>query len=171
MQTRGAAAAAIANAMRRIPSTIVKDIARADVVTVAPSATLVQCAQRMREEHVGSVIVVAGEAAGGRAVGIVTDRDIVVESVAAGLNPDTLTAGEVMAAGLAAVSPDDDLLDVLARMREHGVRRVVVTDAAGRAAGIVTMDDLLPAIAQQLLAVTDVVAAEHTKESGLRPAR
>jgi CBS domain-containing protein len=157
--------------MRRTASTNVRDIASRQVVTVARDTTLAQCAQRMREEHVGSVVVVSGERPDTRPIGIVTDRDIVVEAVAASLDPNTITAGDVMAASLGTVDEGDDVLDVLARMRENGVRRIPVTDNTGRLAGIVALDDLLWVLVQQFISVADVISSERAKESSTRPAR
>lgn len=154
--------------MRRNPSTLVRDVASRRVVTVGKDTTLAECAQRMREEHVGSVVVATGDRPDARPNGIVTDRDIVVEAVAVGLDPRTVTAGEVMALSLGTADEDEDVLDVLARMGELGVRRLPVTDSSGRLTGIVALDDLLALLAQQLVSVVDVISAERVKESVLR---
>lgn len=157
--------------MRRTRSTLVRDVASRQVVTVTPETTLAQCARRMRDEHVGSVVVLDTEGARARAIGIVTDRDIVMEAVAQSLDPTALTAAEVMATPLGTVSEDDDVIDALARMRELGVRRLVSRAAGGEVAGIIALDDVLAALAEQLAAVVDVSLAERTKENETRPAR
>jgi CBS domain-containing protein len=157
--------------MRRTPSTSVRDVANRQVVTVAPETALAQCAKLMRDEHVGSVVVISGDHPDNRPIGIVTDRDIVLEAVASSLDPSAITAGEVMSQSLGTVNEDDDILDALARMREHGVRRLPVLDVSGRLAGIVAVDDLLVALAQQLDSTVDIFAAERTKEHIARPAR
>jgi len=157
--------------MRRAPSTTVRDVANRQVVTVAPETTLAQCARTMRDQHVGSVVVIRGDHPESRPIGIVTDRDIVLEAVAPSLDPSAITAGEVMSPSLGTVSEDDDILDALARMREYGVRRLPVIDTSGRLAGIVAVDDLLSALAQQLDSAVDVFAAERAKEHVMRPAR
>jgi CBS domain-containing protein len=157
--------------MRRTPSTTVRDVANRQVVTVAPETTLTQCAKTMRDEHVGSVVVIPGDRADSRPIGIVTDRDIALEAVAPSLDPSTLTAGDVMSQSLGTVNEDDDILDALARMREFGVRRLPVLDATGRLAGIVAVDDLLSALAQQIDSTVDVFAAERAKERMTRPPR
>jgi len=150
--------------MRRIRSTLVRDIDVREVITVRPEATLAECAQIMRENHVGSLVVIDDQRGVTRPIGIVTDRDIVLEVVAPLLDPRSLTAAEVMAPTLATVHEDDDLIDVLARMREQGVRYVPVTTAAGALAGIVAMDDLLAVLAEQLSRIVEVCAAERTRE-------
>jgi signal-transduction protein with cAMP-binding, CBS, and nucleotidyltransferase domain len=122
----------------------------------------------MRNQHVGSVIVIDDQAKRDDPRGIVTDRDIVIEAVALGLDPATLTAGDVMTMPLATVNDRDDILDALARMREHGVRRLPVLDDAGHLSGIVTVDNLLEALAEQLDAVVRVIKTEQSRESVTR---
>lgn len=152
----------------RARTVTVRDLAAHEVVTVIPSATLAECAQIMRNQHVGSVIVIDDQAKRDDPRGIVTDRDIVIEAVALGLDPATLTAGDVMTMPLATVNDRDDILDALARMREHGVRRLPVLDDAGHLSGIVTVDNLLEALAEQLDAVVRVIKTEQSRESVTR---
>jgi CBS domain-containing protein len=150
----------------RPQTTAVKHLATRAVITVQAGASLTQCAQVMRNEHVGSVVVV--DARSGAPLGIVTDRDLVVESIAVKVDPATLTAADVMATPLAVVREDDDLLDALAKMREYGARRLPVLDASGRLAGIVALDNLIEALAEQLDAVVGVIKAGRTKEAATR---
>jgi CBS-domain-containing membrane protein len=155
-------------AAMRARTVTVRDLAAHEVVTVTPSTTLVECAQIMRAQHVGSVVVIDDLGQRDNPRGIVTDRDIVIEAVAVGLDPAALTAGDVMAAPLATVRDSDDILDALARMREHGVRRLPVLDDAGHLSGIVAVDNLLEALAEQLDAVVRVLKAEQTRETATR---
>lgn len=144
------------------------DLATRNVVTIGADASLIECAQVMRARHVGSVIVTAPDSAGLVPIEVVTDRDIVVEAVAAGLDAATLTAADIMTAEMVSVDVGDDLLDILARMREHGVRRVLVLDDAGALAGIVALENLLEALGEQLDCVVRVVKAERARETTLR---
>jgi CBS domain-containing protein len=153
--------------MKRTVSTAVRDVARRDVVTVAREATLAACAKAMRERHVGSLVVIDA-AAGSMPVGIVTDRDIVLEAIAPGLDAAVITAGDVMATPLATVREDDDVLDVLARMREQGARRLPVCDRDGRLTGIVAFDDVVAMIGELLQAAVSVLDAERTREESTR---
>lgn len=146
----------------------IRDLAAEVVITVTPTTTLAECAQIMRAQHVGSVVVIDEDGERDDPRGIVTDRDIVIEAVAVGLDPATLTAGDVMAAPLATVRSSDDILDALARMGEHGVRRLPVLDDDGHLAGIVAVDNLLEAMAEQLDAVVRVIKAEQTREAATR---
>lgn len=152
----------------RAKTVTVRDLATMQVVTVQPQTTLAECAQIMRTQHVGSVIVVDDKGRRDNPVGIVTDRDIVIETVAVDLDAKTLTAGDVMATPLATVNDSDDILDALAKMRECGVRRLPVVNGDGALAGIIAVDNLLEALAEQLDSIVRVIKAEQTKETALR---
>ncbi|MCE2969138.1 MAG: CBS domain-containing protein [Burkholderiales bacterium] len=149
----------------RAKTAAVSDLATREVVMVGPPATLLECAQAMRNRHVGSLVVAD---AAGKPLGIVTDRDLVVEALALQLDPATLTAGDVMSTPVATVRLDDDLFDALARMRERGVRRLPVVDAQGRAVGVLAVDDLLGVLAEQVDSVVRVLKAEQTREAVTR---
>ena len=144
------------------------NLATSGVVTAERETSLAECARLMRAEHVGSLVVVDESDGVRRPLGIVTDRDIIVEAVALGLDTNTLTAGDIMGSKLATVGENEDLLAALARMREHGVRRLPVVDRSGRLAGILTIDNLLEAFSEQLEAAVGVVKAEQTRETYLR---
>jgi len=153
----------------RLPSTSLRDLATRDVETVGVETTLTECARKIRHAHVGCLIVAEPAGEEMKPLGIVTDRDIVIEAVAPGLDPSTLTAGDVMSRPLATVRTSDDLLDALAHMREQGVRRLPVLDDDGMLYGLVSVQDILAALAQQTEAVVGVLMAEQSKEAALRP--
>jgi CBS domain-containing protein len=163
-----AAAVACREQQMRARSVSALNLATSGVVTTGPETSLADCARLMRAEHVGSLIIIDDAGPDRLPVGIVTDRDIVVEAVAVGLDTATLTAGDVMAHPLATVGPDEDVMVALARMREHGVRRLAVVDAGGQVAGILAIDNLLEAISEQLASVVNVLKAEQTRETHLR---
>jgi len=150
----------------RTPTTAVRDLAIHKVVTVTSTTTLRDCAQTMREEHVGSVVIV--DPGSPRPLGIITDRDIVIEAVAVGLDVTTLTAGDIAAKPVITVRDDEDVLDALARMRENGVRRLPVTGSHGHLAGVLSIDDLLAALSDQFDSIVRVMVAERTKEGATR---
>lgn len=139
------------------------------VVTTVERASLVDVAKLMREHHVGSVVVV--NPPGSRiATGIVTDRDIVVEAVAAGLDARTLSAGEIMTRNPVTTLESDDVSWSLKVMRDRGIRRLPVVDAAGELVGIVALDDLLEAAAGSLSDVVQTIGTERVVESQRRKA-
>jgi CBS domain-containing protein len=106
-------------------------------VTVPSTSTVREAAAKIRDENVGDVIVVHGDVA----VGILTDRDIVVRAVAEGLDPQRVRVGDVCSADVVTVSPDDRVEHAVQIMRERAVRRLPVVEA-GRPVGVVSLGDL-----------------------------
>jgi CBS domain-containing protein len=100
--------------------------------TVEPKATLGEAATLMKQEDCGSIPVVEG----GRLVGIVTDRDIVVRGVAAGKDPKTQRVSEVMSANPVTIGPDNDVSDAETKMADRQIRRLPVVDG-GKLVGII----------------------------------
>jgi CBS-domain-containing membrane protein len=142
-----------------------------EVVTALPDTPLSRCAQLMHDEHVGSLVIV--EQRDGRRVptGMVTDRDIAIEAVAFGIDPRALNAADLMSSPPALAREEDDLMSVLARMREHGVRRLPVVGREGELRGIVAADDLLGMLAQQIDGLASLVEASHRREARSRAAQ
>jgi CBS domain-containing protein len=138
-----------------------------EVALAYESERIDEVARRMREQHVGSLIVVPRQ--GGRIpVGVLTDRDIVVEVLAAGLDYRTVTVADVMSREPATVREDDDIVDALRIMRTYGVRRLPVVTQSGTLAGIVAIDDLLEFFAGQVDDVVRAIGREQTQEAQVR---
>lgn len=114
-----------------------RDIMTGSVRTATRENTLRQAAAMMRDGDMGSVPVVEN----GRLVGILTDRDIVVRSVADGRGPDT-SVSEAMTTDIFSVRPDDFVFEAIRLMGDKQVRRVPVVDEEGRLAGIIAMADI-----------------------------
>jgi CBS domain-containing protein len=138
------------------------------VVFAYRNTPLPDAARLMRENHIGSLVIVDESDRGRVPVGMLTDRDIAIAVVAQALDPRTLTAGEVMSGELVTANEQDDMLDTLQRMRRRGVRRVPVLGANGTLAGIVTLDDLLELVAEQLGDVVKAIATEQSREARTR---
>jgi CBS domain-containing protein len=139
-----------------------KDIATSVVAVAEPETTAVVLAQLMRKHHVGSVVVVDTRDAS-RPVGIVTDRDLVLELIAEGLDPAVFTAGDIMSINPVRARLDMDALDAVRLMADQRVHRLLVVDEADRLVGIVTMEDVLELLTQGLakLAAGAVAARER----------
>jgi len=128
-----------------------------------------KAATLMREHHVGALIVVARDDPRGLVpVGIVTDRDIVLEVLAGGLDYRTVSVGEIMTRDPVSVGEGEDMLDALKIMRRRGVRRLPVLTRAGTLAGIVAIDDLLELVAEQLDDLLKTIATERSSEARVR---
>ena len=140
------------------------------IVVVADSRTQVQeAAKLMRDHHIGALVVTEGGANARRPIGIVTDRDMVVEVLAADVDFRTLTVGDIMSEQPATIHETAGLFEVIALMRSGGVRRVVVVDANGHLLGIVAMDDLIPVLAEELSALGHAIRVEQRREAQKRP--
>jgi CBS domain-containing protein len=120
-----------------------------DVIVAERSAGIHEAARLMREHHVGDLVVVVDDSDGSRRpVGIVTDRDLVVEVMATDLVSASVTLADLPSRELAVAEADDDPMAVVQRMRSVGVRRMPVVDAEGTLAGIITQDDIIEVIGE-----------------------
>lgn len=153
----------------RTRSLQISDIVIRHPVTARADESVQTCARRMHDSHVGSLIVVEDRDNQIVPVGMLTDRDITIEVVAFGLDPATLTAGDVMASQPTTVYENDDVLDALARMRERAVRRLPVVDTRGYLVGLLSIDNILEAVGEQFDGVNRVLRIQRTKESRTRP--
>jgi CBS domain-containing protein len=141
-----------------------------DTVTARGGEGLLDAARRMRELHVGCLVVVDdGPRGGARPIGILTDRDIVVGVLAQtdqGLH--LLRVDDVMTKKLVLARENDDLDEALRRMRTAGVRRVPVVDAEGVLKGVLAFDDILQHVEVQLGALTGLIGRERRREEEAR---
>jgi CBS domain-containing protein len=144
------------------------DICNREVVYVNRDVTVHAACKLMRHYHVGSLVVV-DEMNGKRVpAGIVTDRDVVIEVDAMDLDAKVITAGDIMSQALVTVPENHGVLETIEIMRFKGVRRMPVVDADGRLAGIVTIDDLLEVLAEELTDIARIVSREQSHEQQAR---
>lgn len=140
-----------------------KDFATSVVAVVEPETTALIVSQLMRKHHIGALVVV--EAGGqNKPIGIVTDRDLVLELMAEGLDPAVFTAGDIMSVDLVVASPDMDAMDAVQLMKTHRLRRLVMVDDAGRLVGIVTMEDVLELLTRELANLAAGLAGARDRE-------
>lgn len=144
----------------------VGEICTRSVVTAHPDETVVEAAKRMRNRHVGDLLVTDTN---GRPTGIVTDRDIVVSAVAQ--SPDRLEfllVGDIMSRDLATARTDETLDQALKVMRTRGVRRLPVVSADGQLEGLIAFDDILEVMSEELGDLVGLVAGEQKRERDVR---
>ncbi|HEX6137307.1 MAG TPA: CBS domain-containing protein [Casimicrobiaceae bacterium] len=139
-----------------------------NVVTVAREATVSEAAALMRQYHIGAVLVADERADGKIPAGILTDRDIVVEIVAAGLDATSVKVGELMQRPVTTITESADYGETVRLMAVNGVRRMPVVDARGRLVGIITVDDILRQLAGPLVALADLAVRERHYETETR---
>jgi CBS domain-containing protein len=140
------------------------EICTRNVVTVEKERSVPETARMMRLHHVGDVIVVDQTSHGPLPVGIVTDRDIVVQVIAAGLDPLILTAGDIMTADVITAREDQSAIETVEQMQRYGVRRLPVVDKMGCLIGVIAADDLLELFAMQFSALSKVAVSERRQE-------
>ncbi|MFO7496916.1 MAG: CBS domain-containing protein [Desulfobacterales bacterium] len=143
-------------------------ICNREVVITTPEATLIAVAKLMREYHVGNVVVVTQRGAESVPVGIITDRDIVLAIVASEVNLDAVVAGDIMSHELLTAREQDSIWDILQRMRSHGVRRLPVVNERGGLEGILSVNDFLELISEELLALAQVARRQQQREEEIR---
>ena len=133
-----------------------------DVVTIEPDDSVRNAARTMEEKEVGCIVVVEDE----EPVGVITDRDIVLQVTSKSNNPRKVTVGDVMSEDLVTASVDADLSEVIELLGDAGVRRLPLVDGDDLA-GILTLDDVVMmlsveqlSIAKDLDSVSTVIRSE-----------
>ncbi|WP_129781994.1 CBS domain-containing protein [Peristeroidobacter soli] len=142
-----------------------KELCVLDVACCKKGTSVAEAARLMRQHHTGDLIVTDDSDGTREPVGIVTDRDIVMEVVAKGQDPDRLQVGQIMAKPIVVASGSEDIATAIERMRTHGVRRLPIVDDNDAVLGIVTLDDLYRVLADQTAALAAIVSKEQTREN------
>jgi CBS domain-containing protein len=147
----------------------VGEVCNRDVVISDRNDLISDAAKLMRHHHVGDVVVVEERDGKYFPVGILTDRDLVVEILANEVAPEKLLIGDVMSFDLIYAKEDESLMDAIKRMRDKGIRRMPVVTNDGALAGIITRDDLLDLLAEQLADLVAMVGRGQRRESDRHP--
>lgn len=147
----------------------VSDLCNREMIIVQRDETASGAAKLMRKHHVGDVIVVEENDGNHIPVGIVTDRDIIVEIMATELDPAVITVGDIMGKELFTVKEGAELFWAIQYMRSKTVRRLPVVNEGGSLVGILTLDDVLALLSEELLNLAKLVGYERKKEMRHRP--
>lgn len=145
-----------------------KEICTPDVIYCTDGITTLHAARLMRERHVGDLVVVDENGDDQTPIGIVTDRDIVIEVLAKDLDPAKVTVRQIMRVPLVIAHAFEDAEHAIERMRVHGVRRIPVLDDKSKLTGILSLDDLLKRLAADAAILADIVAHEQDREHRIR---
>jgi CBS domain-containing protein len=140
------------------------DVCSREVLVATPETTVTEAARLMRQHHVGDLVVVAGENGSRVPTGIVTDRDLVLSVIATGLDPSIFTIGDLVTDKLVTVREDLGVFECIQKMRTKGVRRMPVMDAQDKLVGIVSVDDLVQLLGQELSELGRLISREQAKE-------
>lgn len=145
------------------------EVCSRDVVFAERALPLREAAKLMRRYHIGDLIVVERRDGALLPIGIVTDRDIVIEVIAKDINLDELAVGDLMSRELITVREQDGIYETIQLMRASSIRRVPIVNSDGMLIGIVSMDDLLEMIAEEMTELTRIPAREREIEASSRP--
>ncbi len=140
-------------------------ICRRRVITIGRGESPARAAELMRDHHVGALVVTTDTTDGPHVVGVVTDRDLVIEALARGPAGASAPVGELANLQVASVCEEDDLERAVALMQDRGVRRLLVTDADKRLVGFVSLDDLIDAYAGELAGLVKVIRSGIERET------
>jgi CBS domain-containing protein len=143
----------------------VGDICTRDVVIIESNEPVMTAVKLMRDHHVGDVVLVDIQKDGRRIpAGILTDRDILIEVIAQEVAMDKVMVGDIMTYELLTANEDDNIGDVIKLMRSRGFRRLPVVDAGGALVGILSFDDLVDLLSEQLSDLVALIRNELRRE-------
>lgn len=146
----------------------VGDICRRGAISIDNSMDIPAAAELMREQHVGFLVVYKTGDELRRPIGVLTDRDVIIEVVAKQVDPAALTVDDLMSRQPLVANENEELGDVLQAMRHAGIRRVPVVDARGALAGVVAIDDAFDVITGFMCDITGSIKNEQRQERRAR---
>ncbi len=135
-----------------------------EIVVSEQTDSVTDAATLMRQHHVGDLVVVERQGEKTLPVGIITDRDIVIEVIAQKIDPNSLCIKDVMSTKLVTINEKATFLDTLELMRNQGIRRVIVVDEQGSLQGLLSADDAIELIAEEMNHLTKLIKREITQE-------
>ncbi len=139
-----------------------------DVVFATKKMSIPEVAQLMRQFHVGDLVVV-DEVDGKRMpVGIVTDRDMVIQIIAKSLDFNEFSVGDIMSPQLVSVQEKEGVFETIRLMRAKGIRRIPVVNQEGGLEGIVSAEDILDLLAEEMTELAKVAPREQEHEAKTR---
>jgi CBS domain-containing protein len=135
-----------------------------DVIIINGDESVKMAAELMRTYHVGDVILVEEQEGQKVPIGIVTDRDLVMEVMALGLDANALVVQDIVTRTVLIVHEEDSLFDCLELMKNKGVRRLPVVSADNSLVGIISMDDITALLTGMLYNVVRTVDHQQKNE-------
>jgi CBS domain-containing protein len=145
----------------------VRDLYSPGAKVARPDQALAKAARVMLESRVGALIVVETGGTGRRPVGILTDRDIVRGQLRLSADLFCLTVGDVMTPDPLTVTVSAGVTETIEAMHARAVRRAPIVDGSGNLLGIITLDDLLPAVARELEGLSTLIGTQARHERAL----
>lgn len=146
----------------------VGQIATKPVVTVAPAAPLQRAAELMCDRHVGSVVVTESLRDAPVVVGMITDRDVVRAQLERTADLSRLCVADVMRRDPLVLREQDPIAQAIRELQARGVRRAPVISASGTLTGVVSADDLIAQVAQELATLAQLLSQQQRRETASR---
>lgn len=139
---------------------VVPELPKSSVVSVTPDTSVDEVTEIMEDQKIGSVVVVEDN----RPTGIVTDRDLVLKVLRTDRDPLATAVGEVMTGDLVTQQQGMGFFTALRKMSENGIRRMPIVDESGELVDIVSLDDLIRLLTEELTEVAHVAETESTRD-------
>ncbi len=136
-----------------------------EVYVVNRDEPLAQAVREMQRRHVGAVVVVESRGKLLLPIGIVTDRDVLRGQVTRKADLFTLCVEDVMTANPLTLLESSDLTDGISKLQARGVRRAPVVAESGDLVGMISLDDLIPAIAEELSGLARLLGRQARQEA------
>jgi len=149
----------------------IQDLRTPQARTTYREEPLANAARVMCDEHVGALVVVDRSDSRQRPIGMLTDRDIVSGQLRCCADLYCLTVGDVMTLDPLVLPLHLELTEAIEALNLRAVRRAPLIDTTGALVGIITLDDLLPAVAQELVTLASLMGSQAHDEHGRFPQR
>ena len=145
------------------------EVCMREVIIAQREMPILDAAQLMRGQHVGCLVVVEENGQGRQVCGMLTDRDLIMGVLAQGLDARPLCVEDIMSEYPATLREDDSLIDVMRSMRRNGVRRLPVVTPERALVGLITLDDVLKILSEELGLLIGAIQGQIAKERHKRP--
>lgn len=146
----------------------VESVCSRDVVSLDGQETLQRAALLMREHHVGAVVVTESDDTGHHVRGVVTDRDLAIEVLARGGDASQVPVSRLVQGTPSGIAAGASLAQAVQAMQAAASRRLLVHDAQGQLIGVLSLDDLLPALVAPLAGLGEVIRRGLQREAQTR---
>ena len=140
-----------------------------EVVIAQRETPILEAAELMRGQHVGCLVVMEENSRHRQVCGVLTDRDLIIGVLAHGLDARPLCVEDIMSEEPAILREDDSLIEVMRSMRRNGVRRLPVVTSEGGLVGLITLDDVLKILSEELGLLIGAIQGQIANERHRHP--
>ncbi len=144
----------------------VGEICDRNVVVVGKINSIYAAARLMRDHHTSEVVVVESRHGVNIPLGLITDHDIITRVIAEELNLDAISVGDILSPHVLTANEEDEMAVTLKRMRHKVVRRILIVSQNKGLIGILSVDDILDTLTEQLNDIDQIVGSDLTNEMG-----